>query len=294
MSSDVLDAALQARIASLLGSPVAEARSAQGGYTPAERWLVRCESGVSAFAKAGATEGTADALRKEWSVYRQLGGDFMPRTLGWEDHPERPLLLLEDLSACRWPPPWDGRLVAAVQDTLNRVHASRAALPSFNERSSFDIAGPGWRAVQQDSAPLLGLGVVADRWLEDALPALLEAEAAVDEAGGEALIYLDVRSDNLCLTDRGVVLIDWNLACIGNPELDTGFWLPSLELEGGPPPESVLPNAPETAAWVSGFFAARAGLAAVPEAPRVRRFQQDQLRVALAWTIRALGLPPIT
>ena len=100
-----------------------------------------------------------------------------------------------------------------------------------------------------------------------------------------------MRSDNLCLTDRGVVLIDWNLACLGNPELDTGFWLPSLELEGGPAPEAVLPRAPEVASWVSGFFAARAGLPHIPDAPRVRAFQRAQLVVALAWAARALELP---
>jgi hypothetical protein len=47
------------------------------------------------------------------------------------------------------------------------------------------------------------------------------------------------------------------------------------------------------AARVSGFFAARAGLAEIPDAPRVRRFQREQLGVALAWAIRALDLPPL-
>ena len=51
------------------------------------------------------------------------------------------------------------------------------------------------------------------------------------------------------------VLIDWNLACRGNPEMDLGFWLPSLELEGGPPPETLLPDSPIVACWVTGFFA---------------------------------------
>ena len=71
-----------------------------------------------------------------------------------------------------------------------------------------------------------------------------------------------------------------------------GLWLPSLAYEGGPEPEQILPDAPEVAAWVSGFFAARAGLPQIPDAPRVRWVQRRQLATALPWAVRALGLPP--
>ncbi len=290
-----LERTLRARIEGLLGSHVTGARLVDGGYTPAARWLVSCESGETAFAKAGTTPGTAKALRDEAAVYRQLGGDFMPRMLGWDDHLEAPLLLLEDLSACRWPPPWDQALIDAVCDALDRVHAARAPLRRFEDRVRFDAQGSGadgWEAVQLDPVPWLGLSIGSESWLRAALPALVEAEASAATTG-DGVAHFDVRSDNLCLTERGVVLIDWNLAGLGDARLDTGFWLPSLELEGGPMPEAVLPAAPEVAAWVSGFFAARAGLAEIPDAPRVRRFQREQLGVALAWAIRALDLPPL-
>jgi Ser/Thr protein kinase RdoA (MazF antagonist) len=126
--------------------------------------------------------------------------------------------------------------------------------------------------------------------LDSALPALIEASAAL-KTDGDELIHLDVRSDNLCSTARGIVLIDWNGACLGNGALDTGFWLPSLAAEGGPEPETVLPKSPEVAAFVSGYFAARAGLPIIPDAPRVRSVQLEQLRPALRWVARALGLP---
>lgn len=86
--------------------------------------------------------------------------------------------------------------------------------------------------------------------------------------------------------------MDWNLACLSNGRLDLGFWLPSLAFEGGPEPEAILPDAPEVAAWVSGFFAARAGLPEIADAPRVRLVQRQQLTTALPWAARALGLPP--
>lgn len=74
--------------------------------------------------------------------------------------------------------------------------------------------------------------------------------------------------------------------------MDIAAWPPSLEAEGGPPPERILPGEPEAAALVSGFFAARAGLPAPTTAPRVRTVQLAQLRTALPWATRELDLPP--
>ena len=75
--------------------------------------------------------------------------------------------------------------------------------------------------------------------------------------------------------------------------LDVAFWLPSLEFEGGPPPEDVAPPAGVFASLIAGFFASRAGLPDIPDAPFVRRVQREQLSTALPWAVRALGLPPL-
>jgi aminoglycoside phosphotransferase (APT) family kinase protein len=104
------------------------------------------------------------------------------------------------------------------------------------------------------------------------------------------LLHLDVRSDNLCLADRGAVLVDWNLVHTGNPDLDLAAWLPSLRLEGGPAPEELLPDAGELAAALAGFFLSRAGLPPPPTAPLVRQIQLAQGEVALAWACRELAL----
>src|SRR3712207_8126987 len=37
-------------------------------------------------------------------------------------------------------------------------------------------------------------------------------------------------------------IFDWNLACLSNPELDLGFWLPSLAYEANIEPETILPE----------------------------------------------------
>jgi Phosphotransferase enzyme family. len=120
------------------------------------------------------------------------------------------------------------------------------------------------------------------------LPGLINASEAFP-AGGSQLLHFDVRSDNLCFSDGRVLLVDWNLAAVGNARLDIAFWLPSLADEGGPQPDVVLPDAGPEASIVSGFFAARAGRQPIPTAPRVRTVQLAQLRQALPWACRALG-----
>jgi aminoglycoside phosphotransferase (APT) family kinase protein len=129
------------------------------------------------------------------------------------------------------------------------------------------------------------------RWLDGALPLLIRHEEQCS-TDGESLTHWDLRSDNICVTETGAIFVDWNCACVSNPRLDLGFWLPSLAYEGGPAPERILPDAPGIAAWVSGFFAARAGLPGINDAPRVRLVQRQQLATALPWVARALDLPP--
>ena len=98
----------------------------------------------------------------------------------------------------------------------------------------------GWARVAEDPGPLLSTGIVSSSWLDEALPTLLEV-AGPAVIAGDQLCHFDVRSDNMCFrADGSAVLVDWNLAEIGNARLDVAFWLPSLALEGGPAPESVL------------------------------------------------------
>lgn len=280
---------LEVRIERLLDESVTSARPVSGGYTPAERWLVTLRSGRSAFAKVGTTPMTSSSLRREHEVYCTLQAPCIPRMLGWDDHPDRPLLLIEDLSRAHWPPPWDVDLVAAVRDTLDALHATPTRFARFSELHG--SLGSDWDDIAADPAPFLGLGIASERWLSAALPTLIAASANVSY-DGEELVHYDVRSDNLCRSAQGIKLIDWNMACRGNGALDLGFWLPSLQAEGGPAPEASLPRRGDIAARVCGYFAARAGLPSIANAPRVRTVQRQQLERALPWACRALGLPP--
>jgi hypothetical protein len=149
-----------------------------------------------------------------------------------------------------------------------------------------------WREVERDPEPFLSTGLCTRAWLEDNLATLrVAAEQAPFE--GDALLHLDVRSDNIALRDGRAVLVDWNWACVGNALLDVAAWAPSLHLEGGPAPDEFVggPGVPEFAAALAGVWAARAGLPPPPTGPRVRDGQRRQLTVALPWACRLLGIP---
>src|SRR5581483_4071527 len=259
---------LSGRIAAVLGRQPVRVTPVAGGYTQARRVVAELADGSRAFVKFAVDELTAGWLRAEHRVYSSVRASFLPDLLGWDDDGERPALALEDLSGAHWPPPWPEGSVDA------------------------GLVGHGWNVVQEDPEPFLSLGLVSEAWIERALPALLEAgaDAPLD---GDSFLHLDVRSDNVCLRGDRALLVDWNQACLGNPDVDVAAWAPSLRMEGGPDPWRLLPGAGELAAWISGFFAARAGLPPPPTAdPSVRALQRAQLEVALPWAARELELPP--
>jgi thiamine kinase-like enzyme len=280
-------AGLHDRVAALLGWVPDKWIARTRGYTPAARFTVKAGD-RAAFVKAATTPLTADLINREIEIYRRLSGRFMPALIAAEPDAVQPILIIEDLSHAAWPPPWDDQNVAQAVATIDELHRSDIDLGPYV--GAHGAHGLGWAEVARDRAPLLATGMVAAEWLDRALPALIEAEAACN-THGTAPCHWDLRSDNLCLTPHGALLIDWAEAYQSNPRLDLGFWLPSLAFEGGPPPETILPDAPDIAAWVAGFFAARAGLPMIPNAPGVRKVQRDQLSTALPWVIRALKLP---
>ena len=263
------------------------AAPARGDTATNQRWIVS-DDRRSAFVKIGATELTARWIRDEYRNYRAIHGWFMPRVLGFDDDGERPVLAIEDLSDGRWPPPWTDERVKEVLDALCAIHATPP--PDHLHGRAVDW-GSNWPDVAVDPAAFLALGLCSSSWLDANIQVLVEA-AMRARLDGDALIHVDVRSDNLCFRSGRAVLIDWNHAMIGNPELDLAAWLPSLHAEGGPAPEALLPDAPELAAWLAGFFGSRAGLPPIAEARHVRPLQLAQVRSALPWAARQLGLAP--
>ena len=285
---------LLARFELLLRQPIIHMDAIHRGYTPALRLRLWLQDGSTVFIKMATTPLTADWLRQENSIYTMLDSPCLPRLINWEDGDERqgeyPCLVLEDLSSAYWPPPWSTRQVDQVLELLTGL--GKLSVPGLPLLGDHVDQYQGWQLVAAEPAPFLSLQLASRQWLEKALPILLAIDMH-ETLQGRALVHGDVRSDNLCIDRDRVVLIDWNGACLGSPTFDLAFWLPSLQIEGGPSPESILPDAGPLTAIVSGYFAARAGLPIIPDAPRVREIQLKQLLSALPWTVRALGLPPL-
>jgi hypothetical protein len=260
------------------------ARIVSRGYSVNEHWTAGFIDGTRAFLKVASVDPSPQWVRDEHHVFECVSGPFMPELLGFEDG-DQPLLILEDmLPDARWPPPWQLGDVEAVLAALREI----AVAPRTGELPVLADHGlVGWRQIAEDPAPFLGLGIVGPAWLERALPTLIEASDPALLAG-DSLLHGDVRSDNLCLRGDRAVLLDWNHACVGNAAFDIAAWLPSLALEGGPPPSTF--GVDELAVFIAGYFAAHAGLPAPEGAPTVRGFQRAQLEVALPWTCAALGL----
>jgi hypothetical protein len=266
-----------------------------GGHTPARRWIVTLDDGRSVFAKVAADELTASWIRDEHLVYQHLlGAPFLPGYVGYHDDGEHPVLALEDLSGGTWPPPWDAAGISALLASLQEVWATApppdTAVATDDAR---EIAG-GWDEIARAREPFLRLGLCSEDWLSANIDTLRDAADGA-AFGGDALLHFDVRSDNVCFRpdDGRAVLIDWNLTSVGNPQIDVVFWLPSLEAEGGPAPESVLPDAdPGLVSTCAAFFCARAARGPIPTAPTVRQVQLVQARTALPWAARVLGLAP--
>ena len=255
--------------------------------------MVTLDDGRSAFVKAAADHLTASSLRDEHLNYALFrGAPFLPGYLGWHDDGELPVLVIEDLSRAAWPPPWTRTQVDAVLAALDELHARPA--PVGLPRAADERLGlrDGWREVAEAHEAFLALGLCSPVWLEAYLETLLGAVREV-ELDGDAPLHFDVRSDNVCFRDGRAILVDWNWASVGNPQIDAAFWLPSLHAEGGPVPEEVLPNVDAgLAACCAGFFCAHAARPPIPAAPGVRAVQLAQARVALPWAARALDLEP--
>jgi SAM-dependent methyltransferase len=275
------------RVASLTGSRPVSWQHARGGYSTAERWSLDLADGERVFAKMATNDVLAGFLRDEHHNMTLFDEDFRCQVVAFEDG-EHPLLLLEDLRDARWPPPWEPGDVERVLATLERMWSMPTEglpAPRLLERM-FN----GWQEISDDPAAFLGLGIASQRWLDQCLPVLVEVERDASFEGDD-FIHVDIRSDNTCFAGDRVVFVDWNWAIKGSRRFDLSGWLSSLRLEGGPLPEEVAPGLGTLAAYIAGFFAKSAPLPPIETAPHVRRFQLRQLRIALPWACRELGLP---
>jgi hypothetical protein len=262
------------------------------GLSSAERYVASLDTGTSVFVK-GATDGdTARWLRNEYRALCAVGDRFGPRVIAWIDDSDRPVLATEDLSDAYWPAS-TGTTHWRVGD-IDTVLATLDGLRDLEPPSSLspvEWPRPAWANLIASQA-LSKAGICSTSWLERNGPAIVDADERA-EPGGDSLVHGDVRSDNLCLLQHGGVrLVDWSYAGIGSPAHDRILLLPTLRLEGGPPPATILAEPVELIARLCGSTVRRA----VSDRPMPEWLRDVFRRLAfidLAWLADILNLEPL-
>lgn len=295
--------AVRAAIAATCGSPVVAAVGQAGGYGPGLAARAELEDGRRVFIKAASpaqNPETPAMIRREVDVMAALPpGAPAPELLHVIDDGTWIVLVFEEIDGRLPTTPWDRHELALVVSATVALAGVELQAPLPAVEAQFGPVFDGWRMLLDAPAD-----EVADPWCRAHIDELAELEAAwVDAAAGAGLVHGDVRSDNVLITSAGsVVFVDWTSSCLGAPWFDLVCMLPSIELEGGGPPEVVLDLAdlggltteallPIVVA-IAGYFTERGRLPDPPGLPTLREFQRAQGRVTVAWLQRLWGRGP--
>ncbi|PZG56285.1 aminoglycoside phosphotransferase [Spongiactinospora gelatinilytica] len=294
--------AVRAAVEAHLGGRVVEAVTQIGGFSPAAAARLRLADGRRAFVKAVGSdvnphsrgmyleEAEISAALPATAPAPPLRAAF--DTDGWV------ALVFDDVDGRQPTMPWRPDELARVLGALGELARVPAppALPALADRLA--RAFVGWRRLA-GGEDVTGLHPWAVRHLDTL--AAIEADWPLGVAG-ETLVHADIRADNVLLTADRVVIVDWAWASRGAAWFDLVQMLPSVRMQGGPPPQEVLAGHPlGRAADPGAVTAVVAALAEFmlrmsrrpdpPGLPTVRAFQRAQGIVALDWLRARTGWP---
>lgn len=281
---------VRAAVDGVLGSPVVQARSQAGGWSPGVAARVRAADDRRAFVKAvnGEVNDFSPGMhRREARVTAALPTSLgSPRLLGSYDDGTWVVLVLEDVEGREPVLPDELPAVLAAVDRLAEVAAPPELAPAPQELG--DDFG-GWRRLAESGAQLTG-------WAGEHLDRLVALEDPwAQAAAGDRLLHLDLRTDNLLMRPDGTVaIVDWPWAAAGHPVLDVVCLLPSTVLQGVRGPDALLRSTraghaaddDQVTCLLAAFAGRMAEHARRPPPggmPTVRSFQAAQGGVALEW-----------
>lgn len=290
-----------------LGEPVGQAQSMPGGFSPGLAARLVTESGRRVFAKAVCRVPNGDAPklhRRELRVAARLPHNAPTPRLLWsfDEHEGDGWVVLVFDDVVGRPPahPWDATELEQVIAALNELTADLTPSPipasEIGGIESWDVLFQDhWTCFEGDELP------VPDPWVTRHIDKLTKAERHINAVvSGETLLHLDLRGDNMLLTDEGVVIVDWPHARVGAPWIDAVFFAPSVAMEGGLEPEALIARLDATRTanpehltlgiiGVAGFFTHHGALPPVPGLPGLREFQEAQGAVARRWIAQRTG-----
>lgn len=309
--------AVRERVGAIAGATVSRGERVWGGYSPTPTFRLRLANGSRLFVKATSPDSDAfpvRALEREERNYRELApliADWSPRFHGAFHLEDWHVLLLDDVGP-KSVPPWTPAKAKLAAHGLAAFHASTRGreLPIWLARPWSYLAGLDWDRVEERTEDFTRVAELAGPEAAEAVDWLREARDVLNERLGRwerwaevgVLLHDDVRSDNLRLRGRQLILFDWPHARIGPSEFDLTQFAQSVAVDGGPRPDDVTRWYAErgevdaealdgSIAWWAAFFADSAWRPDVPGLPRLRPFQRQQLRVLLGWAARRMQLP---
>jgi len=271
----------------------------RGWFLPGCCALLGFEHRRGAFVKAVGAEPNATSPRfhrREARIAAAMPRSArLPHLIDSYDDGAWVALLYEEVPGAMPRHPWREPELTTVIEGLASLHEVLTPCPvddlePTSERTRSMLSG--WRTLAGLSTLPDGLDEWSRRHLERL--AALESTCADAVDKGDTLVHGDVRADNVLVHGDSVVFVDWPHASRGAPVFDLVAWAPSVALEGGPDPESLLSRyrlaadadpdeVTAVVAGVTGFFAYQALLPPEPGLPGLRSFQDEQGRVARVW-----------
>ncbi|MEU1472706.1 aminoglycoside phosphotransferase family protein [Streptomyces sp. NPDC005761] len=297
--------AVRHAVQDILGAPVVEARSQNGGFSPGVAARVRLADGSRAFVKAVSAEVNADSPDQHRAEARNTAAlppqAPVPKLLGSYDDGICVALVLEDIEGRQPRVPWDpaelARVLAAVGDLTRSLTPAPVDAPSAATGKTTMFTG--WRTLYA-----AGDTTRLDPWAARRLGALAELESGwAGHATGDSLAHGDLRADNILLTEDRVVFVDWPHAMRAAPWFDLLTMLPCVAAQGGPDPETTFTAHPlgrdadpagvtAVLGALAGYFVAHSLLPDPPGLPTLRAFQAAQGAAAVDWLRRRTGHGP--
>lgn len=278
------------------GSPVVDAASQGGGFTPGFASVLTCADGSRVFVKAASVQAQglfAASYREEARKLAGLPQGIPAARLLWSRDDDWVVLGLEYVAGRQPRRPWQPQELDRVLDELESMAEALTPAPT-------DLA---LDPVEEEFADLVAAWDQVRASRPD-LPHLDEAAALAaahrEVTTGETLVHTDLRADNVIVGDDGRIwLCDWNWPVVGAGWLDTLFLL--VEARGdGIDADAVLASRALTRdlpadhvdrviALLAGYFLRQADLPVPATSPYLRQHQAWCAAVVWDWLCERRG-----
>ncbi|WP_221360194.1 phosphotransferase family protein [Streptomyces beigongshangae] len=292
---------VRSQVEASLGSPVENAVTQAGGFSPGVAARMRLVDGRRVFVKAAGPEPNPDTPglhRTEARVTAALPAAVpVPSLLMALEFEGWVVLVLEDVDGAAPVQPWRPdelrRVLAATAELSALLDPSPIEAPTVADR--FGEKFHSWRRLAAASASGADGPAWLDPWARRNLDRLADREASwIAAATGSALNHGDLRADNVLLTDDRVMIVDWPWAAVGAPWFDVVAMGPSVITQSTPDVMGLLDehlcargadteDVTTVLVAVAGYLLHQSVQTPPPGLPTVRGFQRAQGEAALDW-----------